>query len=737
MSATRTISFVAIYLACTSVYAADIDFSSGPVTIVAGTDPVERNAVAMIQSEVEERYRRQWTAGRQSEPQGVAQVMLTIDATRDVGSDGYHIQAKGNQVRISARTPRGLLYGAAGFLDLLQDAPLRIPEGDRTEVTRSKYRGLGGFADTGGASASGSSLCAAGRAERTRQFEAYMRYAARHRFNYVPIRPCEIDEAILYRHIPELAVTSAEAKAKAQVAVDYINSLIQYARNWGLDVYLSRSEITYPDKLFALHPELKAVAPSDADRVYQPPTAGGTNTLYNQFGRKPNLCISEAKTWELVEARQREIAELFPGLAGLTMSTNGTESDIFFCQCERCSKLSKSDRVAELVRHVTKGLDAGAPGKKLILTPYMGAWKNLLEPEVYIPLAGRLPANVIINTGAQYGDTYIFNSLNPLVGAFPKNDVIYGFDPAGEYFGGFFGVQSTISRYMAERARTYSARGVHNIGFRNIGYHSDFSELDWYIGSELAWDAQQDVEKLRTAWARRQFGADAGPKVLALLDIGYDVMRKSLYADGINFSNWGLFIENIDRTRHIMMDRSAKLADRGVERIAPTPANIARFAGEKEEAFQLAGQALIKVDELRGKIAPRHLEGLRDSFVLARELARVMRPEFDAFIRFLQWEGTLSEVERERLRRPVLDAVARTRAAVKEAQANLSAIDARRMCENLGMDWTTFKSNKGLYSADPAVTAMDKNIALPYALKLVNEIEKRMQYVPASVFGYY
>lgn len=290
---------------------------------------------------------------------------------------------------------------------------------------------------------------------------------------------------------------------------------------------------------------------------------------------------------------------------------------------------------------------------------------------------------------------------------------------------------------MAERARVYSARGVQNIGFRNLGYHTVFTELDWYVGSQLAWNPQQDVETLRASWARRQFGPEAGPEVLALLDLGYEVMRKSLYADGINFTNWGLFIENINRTRHIMFDRSAKLADRGMERIAPTPENIARLVGEKEEAYQLAGQALHQVDQLRGKIPPERLEGLRDSFLLARELARVYRPELELILRYFEWEGTLSDVDRERMRRPILNAAAATRAAVKEAQVNLSAIDAKRMCQDLEMDWTTFKTNKGLYSADPKVTSMDQNLSLPYVLKLANEIETKMQYEPASVFGYY
>ena len=734
----RTAGFVVLgMLSWCSAAHAQVDLGTGAVTIVAGTDPIQRNAVQMLIAEVHDKYGKTWTDAGRSQTQG-PRIVLALDAARDLGSDGYAISAHGNEVRITAKTSRGLMYGAADLLDTLQAAPLRVPEGDRVETTKSTFRGLSGFADNGGASAASGASCSQGRDERTKEFERYIRYLARLRFNYVVIRPCEIEDAMLFKYVPEIALTSADDKAKARASADYVVSLIRYAKNWGLDVYLSRNEITYPDRLIALHPELKATPPPDADRVYQPPTAGGTNTLYNEFGRKPNLCISEQKTWDLVEAKERELTETFPELAGLTVSTNGTESDIFFCECDRCSKLSKSDRVEMLLRHMVKGMDAGSTGKKLIITPYMGAWKNLLEPEVYIPLAAnRLPPQVVINTGAQYGDTYIFNSLNPLVGAFPHNDVIYGFDPAGEYFGGFFGVQSTISRYMSERARIYSARGVNNMAFRNIQYHSDFTDLDWYVGARLAWNPNDDVDKLRRIWAVSHFGAEAGPKILDLLDLGYDVMRKSLYADGINFTNWGLFIESVNRTRHITMDRSAKLADHGMERIAPTAENIARFVGEKNDAFELADQGLRKVDELRGKIPPRQLEGLRDSFLLARELARVNRPEFEAFIKYLQWEGTLSEVDRERLRRPLLDAVARTRTAVKDAQANLATIDAKRMCEDLGMDWVTYKSNKGLFSADPAVTAMDKNIALPYALKMVGEIEERMNYVPASVFGYY
>jgi hypothetical protein len=290
---------------------------------------------------------------------------------------------------------------------------------------------------------------------------------------------------------------------------------------------------------------------------------------------------------------------------------------------------------------------------------------------------------------------------------------------------------------MDERVKAYAARGVTNFSLRNHQYRTDFSDLDWYVGSQLSWNYKADVEHLRRAWARRNFGDEGGPLVLQLMDIGFDVMRKSLYADGINFTNWALFIESVNRTRHIMMDRSAKMADRGLERMAPTPVNIARLIAEKDEAFQLARQGLMLVDQARGKLSPRHLEGLRASFTLARELTRIYRPELEALMLYFQWQGTLSDVDRERLRTPVLSAVARTRIAVKEAEKNLSAINGREMCDNLGMDWRAFKSNKGLFSQDLAVTAMDKNLALPYALQLMDDIEKQMDYVPASVFGYY
>jgi hypothetical protein len=547
----------------------------------------------------------------------------------------------------------------------------------------------------------------------------------------VVLSPCELDSAISYRHVAGLE------RPRNDAAVENIRAVVNDARNWGLDVYLNYSGINYPNELIKLHPHLSATAPSGADRTYSPPTAGGTSTLYGRYGVKPNLCISEAKTWEFVEGHVREIAELFPAIAGLRTAVQGTDSDIFFCDCERCRPKSKPQRALLFAQHVTQGLDRGNPGKKLIFRTYMGAWKNLLEPEIFGPLAGKLPKSVVIHNNAQYGDFYLFNSLTPLIGAFPGNDETYEFDPGGEYHGGFFGLQPTLSRYMDERVKAYAARGVTNFSLRNHQYRTDFTDLDWYVGSQLSWNYKADVEGLRKTWARRNFGDEGGPLVLQLMDIGFDVMRKSLYADGINFTNWALFIESVNRTRHIMMDRSAKMADRGLERMAPTPANIARLIAEKDEAFQLARQGLMLVDQARGKLSPRHLEALRASFTLARELTRIYRPELEALMLYFQWQGTLSDVDRERLRTPVLSAVARTRIAVKEAEKTLSAINAREMCENLGMDWRAFKSNKGLFSQDLAVTAMDKNLALPYALQLMDDIEKQMDYVPASVFGYY
>jgi len=718
MKCMRTSWIVALMsVAGVSPVAAQVNLSES-VVVIAGPSPIERNAVAMILAEAQQRHRRQWIDGKAATG-STAQVVLALDAARETGTDGYHIAGKGNVVRISARAPRGLLYGAADLLDQLQDS-FTVPAQERTEMPTGAMR-----------SGSASVPCAAGRSQRNESFQASLRFLARHRFNYVVLNPCELDSAIGYRYVPGLE------RPRSDEAIENIRAVIDDARNWGLDVYLNYSGINYPDELIKAHPHLRATAPAGAERTYSPPTAGGTSTLYGRYGVKPNLCISEAKTWELVEGHVREIAELFPAIAGLRTAVQGTDSDIFFCDCDRCRPMSKPRRALLFGQHVTRGLDRGSPGKKLIFRTYMGAWKNLLEPEIFGPLAGKLPTSVVIHNNAQYGDFYLFNALTPLIGAFPGNAETYELDPGGEYHGGFFGLQPTLSRYMDARIKAYAARGVTNISLRNHQYKTDFSDLDWYVGSQLAWDYKEDVERLRTTWARRNFGDEGGPAVLQLMDLQFDVMRKSLYADGINFTNWALFIESVNRTRHIMMDRSAKMAERGLERMAPTPANIARLVAEKDEAFQLAQQGLMLVDKARGTLSPRHLEGLRASFSLARELTRIYRPELEALMLYFQWEGTLSEVDRERLRAPVLAAVARTRAAVQEAEKNLSAINARDMCENLGMDWPAFKSNKGLFSQDLAVTAMDKNLALPYALQLADDIEKQMNYVPASVFGYY
>ena len=70
---------------------------------------------------------------------------------------------------------------------------------------------------------------------------------------------------------------------------------------------------------------------------------------------------------------------------------------------------------------------------------------------------------------------------------------------------------------------------------------------------------------------------------------------------------------------------------------------------EKEEAFQLAEDGIRAVTALRGKVAPRYQEALRQSFLLLRELARVYRPLLEGLLRYFQFEATLSEVDREHL----------------------------------------------------------------------------------------
>ena len=45
---------------------------------------------------------------------------------------------------------------------------------------------------------------------------------------------------------------------------------------------------------------------------------------------------------------------------------------------------------------------------------------------------------------------------------------------------------------MDDRVKAYAARGVTNFSLRNRQYRTDFSELDWYVGSQLAWNHQAE-----------------------------------------------------------------------------------------------------------------------------------------------------------------------------------------------------------------------------------------------------
>lgn len=201
--------------------------------------------------------------------------------------------------------------------------------------------------------------CSPRRPEEIEKVRGRIRYLARHRFNFVVLSQwnCGLAEVLRYRYFPALA--RAEYPPDALASVESLQSLIKYAREWGLDAYIGIHEISYPPAFVDKFPSARATPPPAAERTYRPPTAGGANSLYEEFGRKPRLCMSDGKTWEFVEAKIREITELFPEAAGLHMWSMGSDSDVFFCDCERCRRLNKSERALRLIDHVTNGMNQG------------------------------------------------------------------------------------------------------------------------------------------------------------------------------------------------------------------------------------------------------------------------------------------------------------------------------------------------------------------------------------------
>jgi hypothetical protein len=563
-----------------------------------------------------------------------------------------------------------------------------------------------------------------GRDARMARVREDIEYALRLRLNTAVFGldwPANWSSLVTYRFFPSLAdtVDGDEIVHKAAVAGD----ILSYATDRGMDVYLTLTELFYPPELAQHHPEALATAPPrGADRWYRPPASSFTS-----LARPDKLCPSHATTRAFFKAKIRELAERFPQIAGVQIWVSHGTCDVFYCDCPQCHALKPHERLSRLCQDTLEAMDqAGLTEGKLILRTYLGGWRQAVAEQFFLPLAGHLPQRVIVGTKAQYGDMYYENAIHPLAGTFPGNDEAIEFCLGGEYRAGLqWGTVAPIVEDVARRARQHARLGCTGLWMRHIEWRNRLNEIDFAAFGVLAWNPYALTEPVWTRWAERRFGP-AGPDVVGILRGCTEVMSQSLYAHGVSLTHWAVFPESLQRLRHLTMDRSAQATEDGYARVAPTWENHARMLAEKDRAISRADELLGNLERIQSELAPRDYEALHRSLSIQRELARVFRGLTDCFWRYLIWERTLSEVEREWQRDALLAALTKWRETIAGARETVGEQYDRCLFETLGTRsgvWQPARRPQGYY--------------FEHLDQICCDIEERIDVEPASVWGYY
>lgn len=632
---------------------------------------------------------------------------------------------EGKAALLLGASPRALMWAVQGFLQMVSrchgqlgalhlsgsQAPFHKIRAEQTQLSFSDG-GQIGFASAGAIE------------DRIAACKEEIDFAVQLRLNTIVIGsdwPAGCSCLVSYEHMPELADTVDADQVNARVRA--FQEVGQYAVGAGMDAFLTLTEIYYPKELAERHPEaLASPPPNGADRWYRPPASSFTS-----LASPHKLCPSHEVTRRFLRAKVRELAERLPFIAGLQIWVSHGTCDVFYCDCPKCHKLEPHERLLLLVNDALEALDqAGLSEAKIILRTYLGGWRQALAERFFLPLVDKLPPRVLIGTKAQYGDMYYGNAIHPLAGAFPNNDEIIEYCLAGEYRAGLgWGTTAPVFDDLAVRARRHARLGCSGIWMRHVSWKNRLNEVDFRVFGDLAWDPFSPVEPTVLQWARRRFG-DRGPEVIGLFRGCTEVMSKALYARGVSLTHWAVFPENLQRLRHLTMDRSAQATEEGFLRLRPTEENLQLLLAEKDEAIARAGELLSALEDLRPDLSPKDYEALRCSLLIQQQLAHLFKGLVDCFWRYLIWERTLSEVEREWQRDELISALDGWKATIGKARAVLSEQYAPALFRALGTPETTWRAG-----------FREEGYYLKHLDQIHQDIVDRISVKPASVWGYY
>ncbi|HZZ57973.1 MAG TPA: hypothetical protein VFE31_09090, partial [Opitutaceae bacterium] len=396
----------------------------------------------------------------------------------------------------------------------------------------------------------------------------------------------------------------------------HLREVVRRARAQGAEFFLEVKEMSYPDELIELHPELMVI--------------------------KGVVCPTHPFWWDYQRAKYTELLEDIPDIGGVLVSPGTRESKLSLsvhnCTCERCRNTRPEDWYANILRSMYEPL--AAKGKKLVVRDFAYSRE---EQNLIMDACSRVSPDIVAALKNTPHDFYPPFPDNPRIGHVGPHPQWIEFDTWGNYFAfGFFPV--SVVEDMQRRLRHAKAAGAIGAMFRTdlefISDASDFNSWDLVnvFGAGLLTQCiERPLPEVYRAWL--QYGAadhmrpeseqpPAAPvdpakfdQFMRFLRASWNVMEKTLYVRGFVFAEGSCqFPFNVDRAFFNMLIFQGRddWEPGASRRIEPTPENLAAVFAEKDAAVAGHDQLLSILDLPSTGLPP----ALQDSFRTMMDLYR-------------------------------------------------------------------------------------------------------------------
>ena len=370
--------------------------------------------------------------------------------------------------------------------------------------------------------------------------------------------------------------------AQVENGKSHISEVAKRAADKGIRFFLEVKEMSYPEELVELHPELMVT--------------------------KGVVCPTHPFWWEFMRAKYQELVEDIPDIGGVLVSPGTRESKLSLsvhnCTCDRCRSYDPSVWYKNILQSMYEPLQA--KGKLLVVRDFA---YSRTEQNLILDACSSVSKDIAVTLKNTPHDFYPPFPDNPRIGHMGDHPQWIEFDTWGNYYAfGFFPVSvvEDMQRRLRYAKKNKAIGAMFRVDLEFISDGSDFNSWDLvnvFGAGMLSQEIEQDLDNVYRAWlaygvadhliAESEQPAPVPvppaylPQFRDFMRASWAVMEKTLYVRGHVFNDGGCqFPFSIKRAfdnMYIFQGRE-DWEPGSLKRVEATAENLKIIFAEKEQA---------------------------------------------------------------------------------------------------------------------------------------------------------